>query len=457
MKALREFRKHITGIFSNHTFLAIFLVAFLVRVVCVLASHQYLNVDRYELERTALSLAETGVYGNPYSLPTGPSAHVAPGYTLILAAIFKLFGVGVFGEVIKQIFSSAVSAFQCALILPVARAMRLSAPVGLLTATFKALLPVKFGTETMGDWEAPYTAIALMVLSILMVRLYKEKKFNTGRAVLAGALWGLGVLFASALLPILATSILVGIPFASNGGRLRYLRFCAIEILLVAACLAPWAIRNYCALGAPVVTRTNLGLELRISNNDLASADEHVNYANGLYQKYHPLQNPGEARALRQMGELAYNQHAEQQAVAWIRTHPVRFFQLTIQRARLFWFYMPPRNVEWLQRIKYSVLTVMHLIGLLGLVYLLRHNQVAAMVLSMILLVYPIPNYLIHVGPRQSYPVDWILDLLMFSLMVPLVRIVLCRLRGRRPIGQLTSSASPESEAITFSDASQKP
>ena len=422
----------------QRTFLLIFLLAFVVRVIGVLASHQYLNVERYELERTALSLAQTGVYGNPYAIPTGPSAHVAPGYTLILAAIFKLFGTGMGAELVKQIFSSAVSAFQCALILPVARGLLLDARVGLLTAVFKALLPVKFGTETMGDWEAPYTAIALMLLSVVMFRIYREKNFKLKRAVLAGFAWGIGVLFAPVLLPIFAISVAVGALFASNREQLGYLRFCAVELLLVAACLAPWAIRNDRALGAPVIARTNLGIELRISNNDLASADEHVNFDHGLYQKYHPLQNPREAALLRQMGEIAYNEHAEQQALTWIRAHPGKFVELSMQRARLFWFYTP-HNVDLLQQIKYFLLALIHVLGLFGLVYLFRRNRIAAVVLSLILVVYPLPNYLIHVGPRQSYPVDWILVLLMFSLMVPLSDTWR---RRRRPTEAFTNSVN---------------
>jgi hypothetical protein len=117
---------------------------------------------------------------------------------------------------------------------------------------------------------------------------------------------------------------------------------------------------------------------------------------------------------------------------------------------------VPPHDIELLQRIKYFILALIHFTGLFGLLYLFRRNPVAATVLSMILLLYPIPNYLIHVGPRQSYPIDWILDLLMLSLVVPLTEIALSRLRERRQIGRFTSSASPESEAVTSADGSQE-
>ena len=265
-----------------------------------------------------------------------------------------------------------------------------------------------------------------MMLSVLTVRLYTNKNFSASRAVLAGVAWGASLIFASVLLPMFAISVLLGAVFAWRRDRFRYLGFCLVEGLVVAACLAPWAVRNYCALGAPVLTRTNLGLELRVSNNDMATADEHINDVRGVYQVYHPLQNPREALKLRQMGELAYNKEAERQGLAWIRTHRKRFAQLTIQRACLFWFYMH-QPLGLLQRSKYFALALMHLIGLIGVIYLFRRNPTPAIVLSTILVVYPIPNYLVHVGPRQSYPIDWILNLLMFALLVPLAEMLFSR------------------------------
>ena len=150
MKPLGEAWKWLNALAPKRLLVWIFLLALVLRVICVLVSHQYLDLERYELERTAISLAQRGVYGNPYALSTGPSAHVSPGYTLILAVLFKLFGTGIPAEIIKQVFASAITAFQCALIVPVARGLLLDVRVGLLTAIFSALLPTKFGTEDHG-------------------------------------------------------------------------------------------------------------------------------------------------------------------------------------------------------------------------------------------------------------------------------------------------------------------
>jgi hypothetical protein len=415
MKAFGATRTRLNTLSEKQVFLIVFFVAFVVRIVGVVASHQLANTERYELERMAVSLAKTGVYGNPYALPTGPSAHVSPGYTLILAALFKLWGTGPTGELAKQLFACVVTAFQSALILPVARALIFDFRAGLLAALFSALIPIKFGTETMGDWEAPYTAIALMMVSVLTLRVY-QKNFTFRDATVTGLVWGISVLFNSILVLIFCASVFLG--FAFSGRRLRdYLRFCSVECLIVAACLAPWAIRNYIELGAPIFTRSNVGLELRLSNNDAANADEHMNYSSGVYRTYHPLQNPREAVKVRQLGEVEYNKEAQREALAWIRSHPKKFVALTVERARLFWFYTSS-SLGFLQKSKYYALSLIHLLGLVELVLLLSRKTISAVVLLVILVLYPIPNYFIHFGPRYSYPIDWILSLLACALLV---------------------------------------
>ncbi len=148
-----------------------------------------------------------------------------------------------------------------------------------------------------------------------------------------------------------------------SASRLKnYLLFAAVEVLVAFACLAPWAIRNYFALGSPVFTRTNAGIELRISNNDQAGPDQRENSLNGLFNRYHPLQNPAEAEKVKQLGEIEYNRRAMEEAKNWIRNHPRRFAELTLGRIRRFWFYVDPTS-----RVKTLFLWVVDALGLAGL------------------------------------------------------------------------------------------
>src|ERR1700683_3006570 len=89
---------------------AIALAAFLIRLGAIAWAQSYLiPPDRdhfafgYESGRIARSLAVGDGFSSPMPFPTGPTAHLAPFYPLLLSLIFRLFGV--------YTASSAISAF----------------------------------------------------------------------------------------------------------------------------------------------------------------------------------------------------------------------------------------------------------------------------------------------------------------------------------------------------------
>jgi hypothetical protein len=129
---------------------------------------------------------------------------------------------------------------------------------------------------------------------------------------------------------------------------------------------------------------------------------------------YHPLQNPAEAMKVRQMGEVAYNQQALREAIAWIRTHPAHFLKLCLERIALFWFFIDPTS-----QMKTLFLGGTTLLGFAGLRSFFRSgHQVLVIVLALILVVYPLPHYLIHLSLRYRYPLDWIMTLFSAVMIV---------------------------------------
>jgi hypothetical protein len=395
----------------------LFLLAFGLRVAGVLATHQYRDRERFELERTAISLASGGGFANPYAIPTGPSAHVSPAYPLLLALVFKIFGTGEPGEVVKQVLACAISALQCTLLPFVAMRIGFSWQTGFLAGLIAAFLPLKFKTETLGDWESPYAAMALMLVAAITVALWTRRNFTRKNAAWTGAAWGASLLISYSFVFLYFASVAAGV-FAARQRWAQYARFCAIEAALVALCLAPWMVRNQISLGKPLPGRTNAGLELRLSNNDLAGPSESSNYERGVYHAFHPLQSVTEAAKVRAMGEVAYNDMAMDEARAWIRAHLAQFVRLTLERVRLFWFFDDPN------RTKRTILTARVILGFLGLALACRSHRIAACVLGLILAIVPLPNYLVHVGPKHSYPIDWAMTLLTaFALVTVYQRV----------------------------------
>ena len=283
----------------------------------------------------------------------------------------------------------------------------LSRQSGLIAGLVCALIPIKPFVQIDGDWEAPYTALFIMFTLVLAVQTWKQCKLTARFAVLNGLIWGFALLFASVLLPIFISFVLVGLWFCKNTGYKRYFAFAATQIILVAGCLLPWIVRNERALGAPLATRSNFGIELRVSNNSEATPDQRANYILGVYDRYHPLQNAQEAFKVRQLGEVAYNREATNQAKTWIRTHTKQFAYLCTGRIRCFWLYPDPSRIKALFEDMTAIL------GLTGFVLLLRRRYwISGAAIGIVLLLYPAPNYLIHVGARQRYPIDWLLTLL---------------------------------------------
>jgi hypothetical protein len=113
------------------------------------------------------------------------------------------------------------------------------------------------------------------------------------------------------------------------------------------------------------------------------------------------------------MGEIAYNKQAADEAKQWIRTHPQRFLELSLGRARCYWLYYDPTSP-----VKTLVLATTSLLGFAGFLVLFRQDRIAGAVAGLILLVYPLPNYLVHVGLRQEYPIHWLMTILAAAFLL---------------------------------------
>ena len=380
----------------------IFAIAVIVRMLVSLVTRTYTDLGRYEMERAAISLAQTGAMANPYLIPTGYTAHVAPGYALVLAAVFRLFGTGYTAEIVKEFVSCCATGAIYALLPAVSPALGFSRRAGIAAGIFGASLPLKYAIETMGDWEGPFAALALLLSVWAVAVTWRKQEFTLMRGAREGLAWGVALLIAPALLPVLAAVMLLG-SFAVKERRIRYLPYLAAVVAVVGLCLAPWAWRNERRLGAPVFTRTNFGLEMRLSNNDDASPLEPVNLRRRLYDRFHPLQNLREAEAVRAMGEVSYNRDRLERAIVWIRAHPRTFATLTALRIWYTWF--PSTPVRW-RDILIGAVTIA---SVLGLIALAKSEPIFALLLAVTMISYTAPYSLIHVSIKHRYPIDWII------------------------------------------------
>jgi hypothetical protein len=348
----------------------IFLLGLLSRAALYVIQPAYAHPAALMVEvgRIAHAVATRNEFADPYFAPTGPTAHHSPVYPILVGLLWKLTP---YGAAALNAILFGISAVLVAILGKRYGRQR----EGSIAAALFCLLPVYGYTTAL--WG--YTTLAgICILALCLWALERPAGFAYG------ALTGFSALCSAEL-------ALVGAALAWLCRPPRRWGWAAAGCLLV---VSPWLARNQLVLGRPVL-RSNLGLELRVSNNDEAQP---LMSENTVMHRLHPLLSPQESALVHRTGELAYNDQALGSALAWIATHPARFTVLTLLRIREFWF---PRN---------PLLIALTLLAGAGL-FLLRARP-EARVFLLVLAAYPLPHYFVQVSPHYRYPVHGILLLL---------------------------------------------
>lgn len=402
--------------FERHSFWLIFAVSSLIRIVKVLAAPRPPGTHLSEMENIARSLALHGTFADPYLLPTGPTAHTAPGYPLLLGLIFLLFGTGVAGETMSRIVSAIVASIQYALLPRVSTALGLPRFTGAVAGLLAALAPYKGYVEGSRDSvDQPYVALALVLLFLYTWKAWSSPA-ETISPLARGLWWGLASLFSPILGFVFAA--IIGYEFFA----MRRHAGLAPLLAAFAAIQAPWAIRNWMEFHAFVPARSNFGLELRVSNRPESYALMEDNVSHGVMRRFHPGLNEDEARKVAAQGEIAYTRSEMADARAEIRRDPARFLRLTGERFWRFWL-APSRRFKTT-----AVSAAITLLGLLGLCLLPANPGIR--LTWLILVTYPLVYYFIQVDARYTYPLGWI-------FLTPAVHAVMLAAQRLTPSGML--------------------
>ena len=371
------------------------------RVVAEMRRPIPMKATSYETWNVAIAFAQTGCLCDPYILPTGPSAHANPLYPILLGTLLRLTRTAPPGFELHFLLNVALASLMWAMLPLFAVVAGLTPRVGILAGALGALPPVHIWVQTHRG-EPALTAIFLMMAMGYTLWMWRTEAFTLGSGLLLGALWGLAILSSASTAPVFALLILVSIyffraaPFRSTG-------FAVLAALLV---MSPWLIRNWIVLGSPVL-RSNFGLELRIANNEMATADSEDNLDTGAYYKYHPIRSREEALRVRQLGEVAYNRVVLHDALDWISKNPRAFVSLTLQRAKNFWLVGTNHPANFLL----DLMTL--LLALPGIVLMARgagrHYALASLIC--LWLGYAPLYSIVQSSVRYSYPVEWSLIL----------------------------------------------
>lgn len=385
----------------------VFLIAFVLRLGIGFISPPPAGLYDNEMHSVARNLAAHGTFGNPYGCPTGPTAHVAPGYAACLALAYRYAR---HPEAVIVIATSAVASMTYGLLPWLAVSLGLSFSVGFAAGLFGAVLPFLPGMEVRGAWEAAWVAWLFVIALGLTGRYWRRPSLTS--AIGAGFAWGIAFLFGPALAPPFAV-IMIWFFLKARPHRRATLALVAAALLTT----SPWIVRNYERFGRLFWIRSDLGLELEISNSPGASPYVLDNLKPAGSFNLHPGR-PKACAVLQRMGELPYMDERLRGAIRWIRSNPKSFLRLTGLR---FWYYWCSPFSSLYRRILALLLGVL---GIIGAVLAFRRSPggLAGPVLLATLAAFPALYYLVQADPRYRAPMQPVVLVAAACALMPVRR-----------------------------------
>ena len=383
----------------------IFVVAFVLRLAVITVGHTYRITARgdhfqfgWEMGRIARSLAQGEGFSNPTDLATGPSAWAPPIYPYILSKVFQLFGIysNASGWIILA-FNSIFGALTCMTIYKIGERIYGSGLARAASWTW-AVFPYAIYWPVRVVWEASLSAY-LLSLVLLFTLGIADTPPQTRTWMRYGALWGVIALTNTALVSMLPF-FLPWLLYRSKE-RLRDFTGMCVSALVIAAVITPWLVRNYSVFGKFVFIRDNLPLEMHVANNE---------NSNGLWTRSeHPGNDPEAMRHFQELGELRFMEEKQQQFQQFIREHPAQFVNFTLKRALYFWI-GTPQNADL---GGHNFLPARHLgfflasaIAFAGLWWTWRDKKCGTFLFACLLIIYPLPYYLVNPFPRYKHPIE---------------------------------------------------
>jgi len=370
----------------------------LIIIVITLKAHPatWFFAQASELNELAHSLLTGHGLSSPFGGLTGPSAFLAPGYPLFIAAIFRIFQPQSFASafalmLLQSLFATAT--IVCMMLL--ARKLFSNATANLAGIVWAVSPPLLFLPTIY--WDTSFSIFILTLFILLYVYCATNPTWRNWLSIAGCAL------FALYTNPSLATAIagcFLWTAFVSHRifPRVRLTSPIAAAVL-IALCFSLWPLRNYERLHAFIPLRSNLGYELWQGNRP--GSDGFFSPA------LHPNVNRQEFQRYASLGEVAYMREKSEQAKAAIRSDPSRFATLTSKRIFSFWSGMSQPSV-W-PMVAYASATT--LLGLLGFVLLLHKQKKIAILFAIPLLLLPLPYYLTHPDYRFRCVIDPLLTL----------------------------------------------
>jgi 4-amino-4-deoxy-L-arabinose transferase-like glycosyltransferase len=387
------------------------VIAFALRLGLIFFGHTYKFYNHnhnfsfgWEMGSIGRSLADGEGFSSPFGPETGPTAWEPPLYPLLIAGVFQVFGIySLPSAVVLLILNSAFSALTCIPIFLIAQRCFDDDRVAIWTSWIWTLFPPVMAWATRWVWETSFATFLLAM--IFWLTLVMEERDGWKPWLLFGFLWGVVGLTNTSLLSFLPASGLWIWYHRWNSGK-KSLAGLVLASILFAACVTPWLFRNYQTFGKFIFIRSNFGAELRLGNGPGADGT--------WQQQLHPTQNLIEMARYKNLGEIAYVDTRQHEAVEYIREDYGRFFGLCMKRFIYYWTGIPRSSAKIASTVfRNAAYWMSSVLALLGLVRALRKRQRGAWLFFWLILIYPAVYYVVFPHPRYRHPIEPELGILM--------------------------------------------
>jgi 4-amino-4-deoxy-L-arabinose transferase-like glycosyltransferase len=392
----------------------IILVAFAARAAFALFEArqipaQALRLIPFQTEtgHIAYSLATGAGYSSPFQRESGPTAWLTPVYPVLLAAIFKIFGVYTLRSLFVAVLLNIL--FSSAACIPIFYATQRIA--GIAVASSAAWLWALFPNAVIipFEWIWDTSLSALLAATLLWATLVLAASPRIRDWSLYGLLWGLALLTNPALGLLFPVLLLWAAWRNPARGRARFANP-LLAAAIAALCCVPWTLRNYLQFHKLIPLRSNFAFELYIGNNE--------NYDDAHRFRPGPITQDREILRYLHMGETAFMQEEQRKALAFVAAHPRIEVRLIALRFVEFWMGTPvPLSTfrETPSLILRSLLLCNYLApfgALLGMLVLVAKKSSYAIPLIAFPLVFPLLYYVTHTSLRYRHPIDPVVLLL---------------------------------------------
>ncbi len=374
----------------------------------------------FESGNIAHSLATGHGFSSPFRVDTGPTAWMTPLFPLLLAGIFRIFGVYTFHAwAATVLLNISCCTLACIPIYFAARrigGIALAAAAAWLWAIFPnaILMPI----ESM--WDACISALLVATILWATLALDRAESKRPRNWCVYGLLWGVALMFnatLAALFPFLAGWL----AYRAQQQNRAWLKNAAAAVAIIILCCVPWTVRNYRVFHQFVPLRSVLGLQLWLGNNDQTQ---------DIFRgDLHPIYNTPEREKYIAQGEIAYMQQKKQEAIEYMLSHPTREAHLILYRAISIWSGGTPYPLEdfiGTPSLRFRTVLAFNLVATLGtlcgIIILFRERSPFAVPLAAFPVIYPWAYYLTLALPRYRLPIDPIVMLLLALSMERVAR-----------------------------------